>query len=519
MGVENGLLIPSATQVQAIVAEHNVPEALEAADEQLLRLINSIYSPRAGDHLMLSGLPLYTLVPDANSEVLTQMRYRAGLIGHDIGVITDLAQLPEDIHHFAYVPFVPSKELDTDRVVSTLGLPTEVTRKLINKVTFHRHMLESGLGMHVPEYVEAKGENLEGVMGHMAYKIDQMYQDCELKDYPMGLMIRGAEADGQFGSAVVVELTQGEAVGGVWREAGSVLFVPNGERDKAVACDDWDGAIVLASEHLRGNTELEVDDRFVVSRLIDIESPGVSQVVSSGDRYSLEMNSQYTTPGSQACKGTMTMSVEDKLKYQPHQDRIGDLLEDMWKSLGDEVRADSVYAMFNHDLMIVGENSKERVLWERINQDEGLWERYGSSVSTGYKSEEGIGNYQPRVCDPEVVLVAECNPRLTNWLLSLVAVMGVRGMEPTVANILALGSGSMGKIASIDAWKMPEGVGNDTLRVVTSNPSTELAQVGGVILRMPGDEPGMIFYTNNGASADDAHELIVQQAIWESNAR
>ena len=116
--------------------------------------------------------------------------------------------------------------------------------------------------------------------------------------------------------------------------------------------------------------------------------------------------------------------------------------------------------------------------------------------------------YRPRVCNPEVDLIAEINPRFTNWTLSVLEVMTALGLPPTVESLLRVASGDEYKVLARDAWPMPENVTVDRARGELLELHRELMVYGGgIILKMPDRKAGITAWSNGHVGCPNVNEI------------
>lgn len=216
----------------------------------------------------------------------------------------------------------------------------------------------------------------------------------------------------------------------------------------------------------------------------------LSAVLMEGKVHCLNWNGQWRAPGETACTGTASYSVVDEVRiaefYQEQSQYL--LAYILHKFLDGRPDLKDVYGMVNMDIMIPGD--KEVALWKRAQNDIHLMRFLDSH---GMNNEE----YAPSIYNPNRVLIAEINPRDTNWTLALKAVLQATHREFSLTNIVKLASGYETKILARDAWLLPKGVSISEARDKLLEYHTELAKDGeGFILRMPDNPAGAIVWTH-----------------------
>lgn len=485
---------PYSKQHMPVVANHNVvgpSGVLNAAQAKVQEEVGGHYDYRVVEQVIPSELPYaYVLVDQTTQRLQAQLDYRQKLSGIRLVPVTNM---PDQESHLLHVPYISQEPLTRNpngTHIEQYGLPYQATRKLKNKAEFHRWVVEQELGAHVPEFVVENWQNITASGLVMRDKIEQMYQNAQIKDYPVGLMIRSAEGDGQYGSGFIIELKEEKTVGNVTYYPGEIIFCPDGNWSEAKRFEpnDWEGVLQAAQSFVGTSMDTQKEPRVVMSRLLDVDSPGISAVITNGYFRPLNWNGQYFQDESTACKGTGNYSLlgNPDLQATFEQDSQN-LFRHLWSHVVNAFpEAASSSAMINLDVMIMG--PKEIRLWNAIINNDYLKDKYTKPSSVGYVGGNSI-NYQPRVCNPSVVHIAEVNPRLTNWTLTLIAHLQAISATPTIHSLAKAAQGNGTKILARDSWNMPEHLGPDDLpriRQKLLKLHSELAVFGGgIILRMP----------------------------------
>ena len=76
-----------------------------------------------------------------------------------------------------------------------------MVQRLKNKADFHQFVEELQLeGMAVPEYTIAPLAAVPQAALRLLGSMETIISQAGVRDYPMGVMLRGAESDGHYGS-------------------------------------------------------------------------------------------------------------------------------------------------------------------------------------------------------------------------------------------------------------------------------------------------------------------------------
>lgn len=482
------------------VAEHNVigeHGLLWSAEDILQDKVGAHYDPRAVDQLMYSeNKHGVVLSPDESHDFQEQLRYRGAIAEAVINSIKDISEIKtEGASRALYIPYVRMADPTPPNGVEWgyYGLPPEVTRSLKNKAEFHNWLSENGYSQHIPNYRVCNVEEMTQVSYSMLRQINEMYKEVGV-DYPPGLMIRAAESDGNFGSGYLVQANKDKFVGDKLTRKGDILFMPDGKSKDARAFTDWEGAIKFAQQHVTDSMNLASEPRVVLTRFLDLEStPGQSAVVTEGTIHCLNWNGQWVEPGDSACTGTTSYGLIGNEKVEEKYFEQGrEMFTSILSKHLNEAEREEVYGMANIDFMVVGKKEKE--LWQKVTSNERLRRRYLHTKKAG-------NSFQPNAYNPDNLLIAEINPRDTNWTLALKAVLPALGRQHTLKALTNLASGNEIKIATRDAWTLPEGVSAKEAREKLFDFHQQLKREGaGFILRMPDNPAGIIAWTHDNPS-------------------
>ena len=284
------------------VGYHNIGSGCHyASHPDLVQKIEGRYGQRCG-HLPLEAERVHVLVTAPTAEIETQWAYLSQLMGKTITVLS-----PQDLTlalrgapdpTILVVPYinVPQTEhwIQEELGATCWGLAGKMVQLLKNKADFYQLVEDLQLeGMAVPEYtiapLAAVPQAALGLLGTM----EEILSQTGVDSYPMGVMLRGAESDGHYGSCLVYEHQQ------------RILVIPDGDVQWARSSPTWQHAFTVAQQHLAASMDQQMESRVVISRFVEVaDSPGLSVVIVDGQVESLGWNSQLQAPGSTACVGT-----------------------------------------------------------------------------------------------------------------------------------------------------------------------------------------------------------------------
>lgn len=443
------------------VGFHNIGSGLlRASHEETVRKVERHYGERCG-HLPLNAKELRVLVAENTDAIQAQMAYLGSLTGRVIFpvIASELQQRQhETVERPLVVPYINVPETETyvqqELGADVWGLPGRMTHILKNKASFYQLVDEMGLpGFQTPDYRIASIYDLTTVARDLLAVIEQIYHDADMiHEYPLGVMLRASESDGNYGCCLLYE------------QAGRVVMVPNGEAGKTLYYRAWSEALVAAQQHLISTMDVQKETRVVISRYLDfVDSPGISVVLLDGEVASLRWNGQLQLKGSKACVGTSSYNPSSPaLQHLQHlyEEPTVEFFEALLRQTAERCRIDfaSIRAVANLDIMLPGP------LETRLQQ---------------------------RRKTPRVNYLAECNPRWTNYTDAILAVAGITGREPTIANMRAV---IREGISTVDKYPLPEHLDPAVVREWIFERDALLQRDGTrIICRMAQKPMGLIF--------------------------
>jgi len=502
--------------MDAVVAWHNVAGAggvLNAAGDSLEQRLESHYAPRGIDHIpYISGnIACYVQTPSPE-RLHAHAAYRQQLAHMPFIPIANLQDLRGmGVKNALFLPYIRLFDDPLPEGINwrRYGLPPTMTLYMKDKAFMHNWMMENGFAIHTPNHITCHATYIPYLGAQMIAQIEQMLIDLDMRGhYPLGLMIRGALSDGNYAMAAIVEAQESEVVSGRWVEKGQWMLKPNGKAADMEIFDNLYDTLARVRDHIQNENNPELDDRVVMSRLLDVEvSPGLSAAVIGGDVYTFPFNGQYMAAGDTACTGTWTFAAAVGESYSArisgsYLEQSQTLLRRILEKFLRNADTTALYAMLNMDMMVVG--ALERELWQRaVHSPE---HRYYTS-DTGYYNEL----FKPHVYNPAVALFAEINPRDTNWTIAMKAVLQVLNLPCTLENLAMLAQGQRVQVLARDHWKLPEGMAVEQARALLLDFHQNVLPTGdGFILRMSNNPAGVITYAH---TQDPARvEQITQEA-------
>ncbi len=457
---------------------HNVGRegVLRASNESMVNLVQTYYGQRCG-HLPLNAEARHTLVSTPTEEIQAQMAYLSALFGKDVTPLTldDLKRAREKTPAFTplIVPYINVPELEKPLAeglgAQLWGLPARMTHLLKNKASFYQLIDRSGLeGFCPPDYTIAPIYHLASEAERFLQSVEDIYREADMAGrYPLGVMLRAAEEDGNYGCCLVYE------------NAGKVTVVQDGDADHAQHYPDWQAALAISQQHLAATMNVQKEERVVISRYIDVaDSPGISVVIMENQVESLGWNGQLQKPGSKACIGTSTYTpANDYVRemQEVYEEQTASFFATLLRATAQLCGIDfaSIVGVANLDIMIPGE--LERHLQQQRKQP--------------------ANNY-----------LAECNPRWTNYTDAILTVLGATHREPTIANMRAAISAG---ICTIDKYPLPEHREPQSVRAAIADRDMLLQREGTrIICRMAKNPMGLIFAGNLALAQQEMLTLL-----------
>jgi hypothetical protein len=482
MNILHTSLFASGTQKTILGAGfHNIGNrgVLRTLNETMSNQIELHYGERCG-HLPLDAHKISVLVQSPTSPIRTQVQYLSHLFGKEILAYTFdefkavAGQITEPVP--LVVPYINVPETEAyvreELGAQVWGLPGPMTHILKNKALFYQLADElAGESFCPPDYTIVHVQDVAKEAETFLGKVEQIYKEAGVAQaYPLGVVLRAAESDGNYGCCLVYE------------KAGLVVVVENGDIGSARSYSNWHDALIQAQTSLIDTTmSPSWEAHVVVSRFLDLaDSPGMSVVIMDGQVESLRWNGQYQKPGSTACIGTNTYIPKNDYLQQTqycYEDKTAEFFEDFLRKTAEKCGIDfsSLRAVANVDLMIPTE--LERLLQKRRKQRP--------------------MNY-----------LAECNPRWTNYTDAILVVLGANRKEPTIENMRAV---IQAGISTIDKYPLPATVDPHVLRDQIFERDQVLKQAGTrIICRMARDPMGLIFAGNIALAQQEMEQILAE---------
>jgi hypothetical protein len=461
MDTLNTSLFGSHMQVKLGVGYHNVGTGvLRASNKATIDYVEDHYGQRCG-HLPLDAQRVCVLVHTHSEENESHLKYLSRLYGKEIEAITPVELQQQQKHISAsqmlIVPYinVPETEIHfrNDIGAESWGMQADMVSFLKNKANFYQFIDEFEFdGFQTPDYRIAHIADVsKEALGFMNV-IEDVVKKAGVSQYPLGVMLRAAESDGNYGCCLV------------YKQHKRVKVVPNGDAAYATYYSSWKEAIAVSQQHLMATMNQQKETRVVISRYIDmVDSPGMSVVIMDGCIETLGWNGQLQQNGSKACIGTSTYKPANASLAHLQNKYEGQTLayfETVLRRAAQKFGLDfaSIRGVANIDIMLPSE--LEEMLQKK----------------RGYKSSH---------------YVAECNPRWTNYTDAIMTVIGVNRKKQTISNMKGV---IQEGIATIDKFYLPEDLDAQVVRECIFQKDEELKKSGTrIICRMAKKPMGLIF--------------------------
>lgn len=472
MNILNTSLFASPLPRKMGVGFHNISGVLRASNKSVVKKLEAHYGERCG-HVPLDAEYARVLVDTCTADIQTQMEYLSTLFGKEIKAIT-AGELKKESNKALVVPYVnvPEAEaaIQAELGAESWGLPSQMVDMLKNKVEFYRLVDEFNLaGFAAPDYRISTIGAVKQEAWDFLSKMEEVIRKAGVATYPLGVMLRAAESDGNYGCCLVYE------------RDGLVTVVEDGDAEHALRYTSWDEALAMSQKHLATTMDQERESRVVISRFLDlVDSPGMSVVILRGQVASLGWNGQLQKKGSKACVGTSSYQPKNahlQRLQQEYEGLTAEFFEVLLRHTAQRCGVDfaSINGVANIDSMLPG------TLEERLQR------------ARGQKS---------------VIYLAECNPRWTNYTDAIMTVIGVNRKEQTISNmrqVIAEG------IVTVDKYQLPEKVAPAVMRELLLKCDDVLRRDGmRVICRMAKNPMGLIF-SGNVEKAQQEVAALVQQ--------
>ena len=476
MNIQNTPLFAPGRQRKIAAGFHNVGSGvLRASDEATIKKVEAHYGERCG-HIPLDAERARILV-DADTVVIrSQMEYLSQLFAKEIKAITFDELKNEGKSSSEYqalvVPYINDPETE-ERIKGELGaeswgLASKMVSILKNKANFYQLIDELNLdSFRTPEYIISNVADLNKTALAFLSQVENLVKSAGVPGYPLGLMLRAAESDGNYGCCLVYE------------QGNLVIVVQDGDADHAKGYTSWHEALAVSQKHLAATMNQHMESRIVISRFLDLaDSPGMSVVIGDGQVESLGWNGQLQKKGSKACIGTSTYKPKNAYMsrmQQEYEHRTAAFLEALLRKTAQRCSVDfaSIKGVANIDIMIPGK-------WE---------------VRLQKKRGQKPVNY-----------LAECNPRWTNYTDAIMTVIGANRQEQTIVNMRKV---IQDGISTADKYDLPEEVDPAVLRDLIFRKDEVLKQVGArIICRMAKNPMGLIFSGNVTKAEQEVASII-----------
>lgn len=434
---------------------HNVgPGVLRASNREVIKKVADHYGPRCGHipdhHALRTGVIVY----NTSETIQRQLDYLNKLTGRKFEQIS--------IEDFStnsglVVPYINDEATENylkERGAKVWGLPSEMVNKLKNKAESHIWMREAHIdGIELPYFEISDVSGAARAGERVLRKTEELYAKVGMRSqYQLGVMMRAAESDGNYGACMVYQ-----------DEGGKIHVVPDGDPSFAITEIGWKKAFEKARIHLESTMNVEKENRVVISRLIDLaDSPGLSVFVVDGEVYPLGWNGQAHPEGGTACIGTSsyvpTTSLTERILREEAENSFNAFAA-LLKKTAESLKIDfkSVRGAANMDLMISGPQELE------------LQKRLGINIP---------------------IYVAEVNPRLTNLTDALMLALWIEKKPITFKNLKSrLASG----LQTVDRFKFPKDFEVEKMRDKIIKLDSKLQKEGTrIIVRMPDNPMGLI---------------------------
>jgi len=476
MGALNTSLFGSHEQMKLGVGYHNVGTGvLRASNKTTVDYVEDHYGQRCG-HLPLDAQRVCVLVNAHTDDIESHLKYLSQLYGKEIEAITpdELQQQQKrfSAYHMLIVPYInvpeTEKRIQTELRAESWGMKGDMVSFLKNKADFYQFIDEFELdGFRTPDYSITHIADLSKEALGFLNTIEDVVKKAGMSQYPLGVMLRAAESDGNYGCCLVYE------------ENKLVRVVPNGEVEHAAYYSSWREALAVSQKHITATMDQQKETRIVISRYIDmVDSPGMSVVIMDGRIESLGWNGQLQQNGSKACIGTSTYKPANaslaRLQQQYERQTLA-YFDAILRRTAQKCGVDfaSIRGVANIDIMLPSD------LEETLQ------------IKRGHK----LSHY-----------VAECNPRWTNYTDAIMTIIGVNRKEQTISNMKAV---IQEGITTIDKYHLPEYIDTQAVRECIFQRDEVLRKSGTrIICRMAKKPMGLIFAGDINKAQQEVASII-----------
>jgi hypothetical protein len=461
MSLYDTSLFASAVDKKIGVGFHNIGSGvLRASNPLMVHKVEAHYGERCG-HIPLLSQQVRILVTEHTPDIHAQIAYLSDLFGKEMQAAT-ATELREEQQRTPEIPAlvvpyinVPETEqwIQSEFASESWGLPGKMVSLLKNKADFYTLLDEYDLpGFQAPEYRITDINSLQQAASEFLTALESLYTDADLVQYPLGLMLRASESDGNYGCCLLYELN------------GLITLVPNGDVELTRSYTTWAEGLEISQQVLLETMDLQKETRVVMSRYIEFaDSPGMSMVIMQGHIESLRWNGQLQKAGSKACIGTGNYQPKDNTiarLQQTYEDQTIACFERLLKQTARKCQLDfaSLHGVANIDIMVPGP------LEEQLQRQRG---------------------------QKPMLYVAECNPRWTNYTDAILSILGANRKEPTINNMRTT---IQERLQAIDKYELPEQVDPRHVRDRIVAKDLQLKKMGTrIICRMTQKPLGVIF--------------------------
>ncbi|GCF08443.1 hypothetical protein [Dictyobacter arantiisoli] len=467
-------LFATALPRQLGIAFHNIGSGvLRASNPEIILKIKAHYGERCG-HIPWQCDHVRLLVTEHTPAAQEQIAYQSQLFGKQMqaATIEELIRDQQDLsleQAALIVPYinVPEDESWLQQMLpaESWGLPGQMVSILKNKADFYCLLDDYALpDFQAPDYRIAPITNLIQQASDFLKEIAELYRETNLTQYPLGIMLRAAESDGNYGCCLL------------YQRGAVITLVPNGDVSLTSDYMRWPAALAAAQQHLLATMDISKETRIVLSRYIEFaDSPGMSMVIMQGQIASLRWNGQIQKEGSKACVGTTTYQPQNALiaqLRQEYEDQTIACFEQLLRLTARkcQVEFNSLCGLANIDIMLPGPLEEE------------LLKQRGQKAT---------------------LYIAECNPRWTNYTDAIMSILGANREIPTINTMRAT---IQRELQAFDKYELPATVDPRRLRDRIAEADEKLKYHGTrIICRMPKNPLGVIFA---GDVAHAQRELI-----------
>ncbi len=469
-----------ASQAQRTIGVgfHNIGSGgvLRASNTEVVQHVEAHYGARCG-HIPLNAEKVCVLVHVPTADIQAHLAYLSQLVGKEIKAITadELRRVQSSESPALVVPYinVPEAEQQIQAYLGaeSWGLPGKMVTVLKNKAHFYQLLDELDLdGFRAPDYHIVNIADLPKEALHFLGTIERILKKATVTQYPLGLILRTAESDGNYGCCHLYE------------KGAHIVLVPSGGV-KPIRYATWHEALVAAQKYLAATMNQEKEARVVISRLLQLaDSPGISVVIMDGQVESLRWNGQLQDAGSKACVGTSTYKPKNAyVAYlqRDYEDQTVEFFEALLKKTTQSCGVDfaSLRGVANLDLMLAGPLEKR---------------------------------LQKKRAQKPMHYLAECNPRWTNYTDAIMTVIGANRKEQSISNMRTV---IQEGIVAVDKYPFPASIDPRAMRECIFQRDDLLRHEGTrVICRMLDNPLGVIFTGDIDKAQQELAAMIRQLA-------